>query len=153
MFVCSITTRPGRMKIEVEIILSAFMETWPGSRLYAIHFIDYIILFSSCPMKWVLIFCVCGYYFYYHFANKHRSHRKVNYIPQGHTPSQWQSSWNLNAATMMQSMLTPSIKKYFYVDVWQKPTKFCKAIFLQLKNKLKKKSEFKKRKRRSIFIP
>jgi len=26
-----------------------------------------------------------------------------------------------------------------HVDVGQKPTKFCKAIFLQLKNKLKKK--------------
>ena len=26
-----------------------------------------------------------------------------------------------------------------HVDVWQKPTKFCKAIILQLKNKLIKK--------------
>ena len=26
-----------------------------------------------------------------------------------------------------------------HVDVWQKPTQFCKAIILQLKNKLKKK--------------
>ena len=37
-----------------------------------------------------------------------------------------------------ESVFTPSIKKYFYVDVWQKPTKFCKAIFLQLKNKFLK---------------
>ena len=27
------------------------------------------------------------------------------------------------------------------VDAWQKPTKFCKAIILQLKNKLKKKDK------------
>ena len=25
---------------------------------------------------------------------------------------------------------------YTYIDVWQKPTQFCKAIILQLKNKL-----------------
>ena len=28
-----------------------------------------------------------------------------------------------------------------HVNVWQKPTKFCKAIILQLKNKLKKKKK------------
>ena len=31
-----------------------------------------------------------------------------------------------------------------HVDVWQKPTKFCKAIILQLKNKLKQKQTKKK---------
>ena len=28
--------------------------------------------------------------------------------------------------------------RLIHVDVWQKPTQFCKSIILQLKNKLKK---------------
>ena len=28
--------------------------------------------------------------------------------------------------------------RLIHVDIWQKPTQFCKAIILQLKNKLKK---------------
>ena len=33
--------------------------------------------------------------------------------------------------------------RLIHVDVWQKPTQFCKSIILQLKNKLKKRVDWK----------
>ena len=57
----------------------------------------------------------------------------------------------------LQVNTLPGARTYVYlwlihVDVWQKPTKFCKAIILQLKNKIFKKEVKKKKHFPNTFL-